>query len=136
MKQTRHHLAAIIGEKTLHIQDSKELAYEIAAYLLHEKQTGELDSLLRDVMQYRADHGAIEAIAVSANAVPDDVLTDVRDLLKREFPTAKQHIVRSKIDSDIIGGMKIDLPNQQLDLSVKSQLNKFKRLTALERNEA
>lgn len=135
MKQTRHHLADIIGEKTLHIQDDKELAREIAAYLLHEKQTGELESLVRDVIQYRADHGVIEAIVVSASDMPDNVLADVKELIKREYPDAKQYIVRSKVDTDVIGGIKIDLANEQLDLSVKAQLNKFKRLTALERNE-
>lgn len=134
MKQTRHHLADIIGEKTLNVVDEKQLAKEVAAYLLHEHQTGSLESLVRDIMQYRTEHGVVEAITVSSSALTDEVLKDVKTVLKQEYPNAKSYIVRSKIDEDLVGGVRIDLSNEQLDLSVKAKLSKFKRLTALERN--
>jgi F0F1-type ATP synthase delta subunit len=136
MKQSRHHLAAVIGEKTLHISDTGLLAREIAAYLLDEKHTGELDSLMRDIIAYRAEHGAVEAVAASTSPLSDEVLADIKTLLEREYPKAKQVIVREKRDDSVIGGVRIDLPNEQLDLTVKSKLSTFKRLTALERNKA
>ena len=50
-------MAEVIGRKTLKTTDEKQLAKEIAAYLLSEKQTADIDSLVRDIMQYRAGHG-------------------------------------------------------------------------------
>jgi hypothetical protein len=34
----------------------------------------------------------------------------------------------------VVGGVRIELANEQLDLTVQATLNKFKHLTALERN--
>jgi F0F1-type ATP synthase delta subunit len=136
MKESRHHLAQVIGEKTLHVTDSKLLAREIAAYLLNEKQTSNLESLIRDIIAYRADHGAIEAIAASTSPLSTTVLEDIRQMLQSEYPEAQSIVVREKRDDSVIGGVRIDLPNEQLDLTVKSKLSTFKRLTALERNKA
>ncbi len=134
MNNTRHHLAEVIAEKTLHIKDRELLVKEVAAYLLHEKQTEGFESLIRDIMQYRADKGYIEAVAVSAHPLTEQVIKDIEQLLQNEFPGAKGVVVSQKIDSDVVGGLRIDLANEQLDLSVKAKLNTFKRLTALERN--
>lgn len=134
MNKTRHHLASVIAEKTMHITDMTLLTQEIAAYLLEEKQTDGLESLVRDIMQYRANHGLVEAVAVSAYPLTDQVMNDVEQLLKNEYPRAKSIVVSQKRDPDVVGGIRIDLANEQLDLSVKAKLNTFKRLTALERN--
>lgn len=136
MKQSRHHLVAVIGEKTLGTSDTHLLAREIAAYLLDQKCTGDLDSLMRDIITYRAEHGVVEAVAVSAFPLSDTVLVEVRALLEYEYPQANQVIVSEKRDNSVIGGVRIDLPSEQLDLTVRSKLSIFKRLTALERNKA
>ncbi|MCA9333263.1 F0F1 ATP synthase subunit delta [Candidatus Saccharibacteria bacterium] len=134
MKQTRHHLAEVIGEKTLHIVDSKKLSKEIAAFLLYEKCTDDIESLTRDIMQYRSDRGIVEGVAVSINKLPSQIIEDLNMRLRQEFPDAKEIIVSQKQDSDVVGGLRVDFANEQLDLSVKAKLNKFKRLTAIERN--
>ncbi len=136
MKQTRHHMADIIGERTMHITDDKQLAREIAAYLLHEKQTGQLDSLIRDIIQYTAEHGIVEATTVSVSELPADVIADVRELLADQYPSAKHITIRQSHDDSVVGGLRVNLANEQLDMSVQAKLNKFKRLTAHERNNA
>lgn len=136
MKQSRHHLAEVIAEKTLHVTDAKLLAKEIAAYLLDNKQVGDLQSLMRDIIQYRANNGIVEAIAASASELPQDVLDDIKKMLEANYPAAKRIIVRQKRDDSVVGGLRIDMANEQLDMSVKAKLNTFKRLTALERNKA
>ncbi len=136
MTQSRHHMAEVIGEKTMHISDTKQLAGEIAAYLMAEKQTHQLQSLIRDIIQYRSDHGIVEATAVSVSPLPAEVMKDVQTLLETEYPQAKHITVRQRQDADVVGGIRIDLANEQLDMSVQSKLNIFKRLTAHERNQA
>jgi len=34
-----------------------------------------------------------------------------------------------RIDPDVIGGIRLELANQQLDVSIRSRLNKFIQLT-------
>ncbi|MFO0920492.1 MAG: F0F1 ATP synthase subunit delta [Candidatus Saccharimonadales bacterium] len=136
MNKSRHHLAEVIGRKTLNTTNEKQLAKEIAAYLLSEKQTADIDSLVRDIMQYRADHGIVEAVAVTVSELPSHVMSDVEKLVKQSYPTAKDIVISQRRDDEVIGGIRLDFANEQLDLSVKAKLNKFKRLTAHERNSA
>ena len=129
MSTTRHHLAQVIGERTMHVTNVKKLANEIAAYLLISGGTAELDSLMRDVMAYRAEHGVVEAEAVSVSPLSSKDISDVKNILKHEYPRAKTFTVDQHQDPAVMGGIKLDLPGEQLDLTVRAQVNKFKRLT-------
>lgn len=125
----RRDLADIIGERTLHVRDVRTLAGAIAAYLLEERRTHDLESLIRDVMQYRLDHGTLEADIVSAHELPAHVMTDVKAILGREYPHAKEINLDIQIDPSVVGGVRIELPNEQLDMTVRAKLDAFKRLT-------
>lgn len=127
---SRRHLAEVIGERTLHVSGTKALAREIAAYLLDTRQSADLDSLLRDVMEYRARHGVVEAVAVSAHEITDATVKGIEEILKREHPKAKSVRVIRRLDPSVVGGVRVELANEQLDLSVKDRLDTFKRLTA------
>lgn len=130
MKVPRHILAEAIAKRTLDVQDSKLLAHEIAAYLLTERRTNELESILRDIMQYRANHGDLEAEVVTAHNIQNDVLEEAKQLLHINYPNAKTIQVDGRMDASVIGGLRIDMPNQQLDMTVQNKLAIFKRLTA------
>jgi F0F1-type ATP synthase delta subunit len=136
MIKERHHLAEVIGEKTLSIKDFDELRNEVAAYLLVENSVNDLDSLMRDVMKYRATKGFVEAVAISANKLSETDMDDIKKILHSEYPEAKTVIVKSKIDPSIIGGVQLNMPGEQLDLSIRHKLNLFKELTSPERNLA
>lgn len=127
---SRLELAEIIGEKTLRVESLDTLKDVIAAYLLDENDVDELDSLMRDVLAYRAAHGYVEATLVSAHPLTDGTKTEIRDLLKTEFPNAKKIIMNENIDPAVVGGVRIELAGEELDLTIKAKLNTFKRLTA------
>lgn len=128
MASKRQDLAKVIANHKG--ANSKALAKEIAAYLLDTKQTGSLESLLRDVMAFREADGHVEATAATAHDISDDLLKEVQQLIKHHLPEAKKVTVRPEHDEAVIGGVKIRLANEQLDLSVRSRLDTFKRLTA------
>lgn len=129
MKVTRKELAEYIAKRTLRVKDYKTLVHEVAAYLLHERRTSDLASLIRDIMKYRAELGIIEAAAVSAHTLSTDVTKEIRQILKQQFPDAKEVSVTNKIDENVVGGVKIELPGKQLDLTLRGRLATFKRLT-------
>lgn len=129
MKVARTELAALIGEKTLHVSNTQLLAREVAAYLLQENRSQELESLMRDVLAYRESHGVIEAEVASAHELTPETLRDVKNIIQEHFSEAKQVHVHEHIDTDVIGGLKITMANDQLDMSVRKQLDTFKRLT-------
>ncbi len=130
MKIARHIIAEAIAERTLDVADHMLLAREVAAYLLQEGRVPELESILRDVMQYRADHGVIEAMVVTAHDIKPAVLSEVKALLKSAYPKAKAVRVGQRLDDGVIGGLRIDMANEQLDMTVQSKLATFKRITS------
>ena len=127
---SRLELAEIIGKHTLNVEATDELKAAIAAFLIEEKISDELDSLMRDVQAYRASQGYLEATVVSAYPLNDVVRKDVQDLLKQEFPDAKKISLNERTDPSVIGGVRIEMAGEELDLTVKAKLNTFKRLTA------
>ena len=129
MKERRAVLVQAICSKITDSTDPALLAKEIAAYLLSENRASEFESILRDVAQHRIDNGDVEATLVSAHVLDDAVLQDVTGLMKDYYPGAKKLRLRQRLDKDLVGGLRLVLPNRQLDLSVRSKLKKFKRLT-------
>lgn len=134
MPVTRKELATVIGEQTLSSASTDELVQRVAAYLSTDASHIDIDSLIRDVMQYRLERGYVEAVAVSAHPVDARVIKDITALLREHFPDAKHIRVDQRIDESLVGGVRIELPQESLDLSIKSKLNLFKRLASLERN--
>lgn len=130
MKTPRTTIARVITDK-LTEEPAKKLSRDVAAYLLESGRVGELDSLLRDVQQQRADAGIVEAIAVSARPLNDKIRADIEARVRSLYPKATKIIISEELDPDVVGGVKIELANEQLDLSIRSKLNRFKQLTAV-----
>jgi F0F1-type ATP synthase delta subunit len=127
-KVPRHTLASVIAGK-LTASSEKKLARETAAYLLSERRSGELDSLLRDVEQYRADNGVVEVVAVSAFPLDAKARTEVEAKIRSVYPKAKQIMITERLDANQLAGVRLELANQQLDLTIRTKLNQFKQLT-------
>jgi len=134
MKEPRSKISAYIASNTLKNGVSKKLGKEVAAYLITENRTSELDSILRDVMQDWADEGVVEVIAISAFDITAKVEADIKTEIRKLYPNVKQIIVTRQHDPSVIAGIRLELANQQLDLSVEAKLNKFKQLSVAERN--
>lgn len=132
--KSRLDLAEVIAERTMHLHDLTKLKRAVAAYLLEENDVEELDSLMRDVLAYRANHGHVEATVVSAYPLSATVKADIMRALKAEYPKARSFILNQKVDTSVVGGLRIELANEELDLTVQSKLNTFKRLTAARNN--
>lgn len=127
MKAPRTRLARLVADQTLKQGVSKRFDREIAAYLLSEGRTNELDSLLRDVMNDWAEAGHVEVTARSAYPLTPAIQADIRREVKKVHPGAKQIVINEVVDPAIVGGVRLNLPNRQLDLSIRSKLNRFKQ---------
>ncbi len=92
-------------------------------------RTNELDSLLRDVWAYQAEHGQLEIIAVSAIPISPKIETEIRQQIKKLYPKSEKIVITERRDPEVVGGVRLELPNQQLDLTVRAKLNQFRRLT-------
>lgn len=129
MKVPRADLTQVIAQR-LKTGGKKRLAEDVAAYLISERRVSELSSLRRDLEQYRTDtEQIVEVTAVSAFSVSDTVKSDIRQLIKHVYPAAKQIIIDERLEANVVGGVRLELANQQLDLTVRGKLSQFKQLT-------
>lgn len=128
MKQPRTRIARIIADRSRKAGASKLLSQEVAAYLLAERRVNELDSILRDVQADWAQDGYVEVIASSAHPLNPSVKTTISEQIKRLYPQAKRIVITEAHDPAVIGGVRLSLANQQLDLSVEAKLNTFRQL--------
>ena len=126
MKQPRNFLVQVIAKRTLHVTNAAQLAQEIAAYLVSENRVSELTPIMRDVMVIRKQQGVVEAEVVSAHPLDQSALGDVKKLVHKEYPDARKITLLQRADTDTIGGLKIVMPDELLDLSVKRKLVAFK----------
>jgi F0F1-type ATP synthase delta subunit len=77
-----------------------------------------------------AEQGYVEVLARTAHALSDAEKAEIKEQVGALYPAAKQVVVTEVSDPEVIGGVRLSLANQQLDLSVEAKLNKFKQLTA------
>ena len=127
---TRSHIAKVIASKTLKETDLTRLTHAVAGYLLEENRVDELDSIMRDVLAYRNAHGHVEVTVVSAYPISAQVRDDVMQAVKQEYPGAVSYNINETIDPTVVGGLRIEFGGEELDLTVRAKLNKFKQLTA------
>jgi F0F1-type ATP synthase delta subunit len=128
MKVSRTRIAGVIAADSLKKGFSKQEARSIAAYLLNTRRSTELDSLLRDIRDAWATHGFVEVTATCAHDLSPQVRQDVTAEVRKLYPNAKHIEIVERHDPSIIGGVRVEFANRQLDLSVQSELNKFKTL--------
>lgn len=130
MKTPRRKVAALLAERSLASgANAEELSRLVAAYLLRNGRTGELGSLMRDVQQLRAERGVVEVTAVTAHELSAAAKADIEARIKQLYPDAKQIVISEVLDPEVVGGVRLELPHQQLDLSVRAKLNRFKQRT-------
>ncbi|GAC1386957.1 MAG: hypothetical protein NVS1B7_6530 [Candidatus Saccharimonadales bacterium] len=130
MKVSRSQLATVIGERVVLEPNIKILALEVAAYLISDKREHDLESLTRDILSYREQHGIVEANISSAHDLGTVIKKDVAKLLKHYHPDAQHVIIRETHDPSVIGGLKVQTAHAELDMTIRSKLDTFKRLTA------
>jgi F0F1-type ATP synthase delta subunit len=134
MKTTRHQIAAVIAELLLKKPIGRAaLVQELAAYLLSENRLSELEPLLRDIVSYRAEDGVVEATTRSVYQLSDKDLVDIKSLTHQVRSKVSKVIINEQHDPTVVGGVRVEIVNQQLDLTVQAQLGRLKRLTSLER---
>jgi F0F1-type ATP synthase delta subunit len=129
MKQSRTKIADYISTTTLKQGSSKKFVRQIAAYLLSEQRVDEVDSIMRDVQRNWAKAGLVEVIATSAHPLSAKALAEIKHKVKLAFSHAHQIIISGVVDPSIKGGVRLQLADQELDLSLAAKMLKFRSLT-------
>jgi len=126
MSYSRQRLAAVVARESLKSGLSKKLAKEVASTLMVEHKTNDLQSLIRDVQADWAAAGYVNVVVSSAHELSNSTQRYIRSLVKKLYPKAKQVILTSVYDPEVVGGVRLNFADQQLDVTIEAKLNKFR----------
>lgn len=133
MKYNRLELAQIIYSQTLNSTSTKQLAQEIAAFLLNNNLTDQLDSIIRDVKLIRQQNGILDVKVISRFPLNQLMLSNINNLLKQYYNNVKEILIEPIIDINLIGGVRLEMADSSLDLSMSNQLKSLLSLTKQKR---
>ena len=128
MKASRRGIASYIADRTLDGTFDARQATELAAYLLEERRTGELASIVRDVQRAWAERGTVVVTATVAHSLSADARREIEARVRRVYPTAKRVIVAEQVDTSLVGGVQLEFIDRRIDASIAGELTKFKLL--------
>jgi ATP synthase F1 delta subunit len=98
------------------------LARDVAGYLIAERRTKELNSLLRDIedLEYKQD-GVLEVTATSARPLSAEAKKKIATLFD-----AKKVRVHEEINEATLGGVRVRALDKVVDLSVQARLQRLR----------
>ena len=125
MKASQHAIAQAILALSTKLSGAK-LSRAVAAYVIEQRRTSDLDAILREVSRIREDQtGIVEATVTSAFPISDKVKKEIKGLLGED-----KLVVNEVIDKTVIGGVRVETSAVHLDLTVRNRLHKLKTLSA------
>lgn len=110
------------------LEDGATINYvsiRIASLLLDERRTRDVAALLRAIEKEMAKRGSVQVTVTSAHDVSEAVKMQLAALLGAENP-----VFDIVIDKSVIGGVKAQAGEKQIDLTVRARLNSFKTKVA------
>ena len=100
----------------------KELAALVLEYRLHSQ----VDEILADIAaEYARVHGIVEAEARTAFPLSEELKHTISERVKASTG-AKKVILHEEIDMTLLGGVIVNAPDMELDLSLKTKLAKLR----------
>lgn len=110
---------------------SADLSDKVAAFLIDNDKTSDLDSILRDVSEAQAvKKGIVELTARSAFPLDASTKESINDVVRKQNPNVKNIIIHQVIDKSAIGGVNLEFANANLDLTIRTKLNKLREAIA------
>jgi len=124
-KLSRRALALHVASHLVNGKPQKEVARQLAAYLIWSRRTKELNMIVRDIHFYLAEQGHVSGTVTSAHELSAATLKEIKAFAKEK--TGAAHIsLETTVDPALLGGIKLEVPGYELDSTIARQLTTLK----------
>ncbi|MDB5165498.1 MAG: synthase delta subunit [Candidatus Saccharibacteria bacterium] len=124
-KISRRKLAQHAASRLASGDKAGDVMRELGAYLIESRRQRELELIVRDIETALLGKGIAIANTTSARTLSETAKRDITDMIKANYSGVSQVLLREQIDPSVIGGVKIELPDRQLDATVRTKLEKL-----------
>ena len=98
---------------------------ELGAFLIDQRRTKEADLIVRDIETILLSNGIALVTAISARELTSETKQSIETLVKQAHPKVKSVYIREVIDESVIAGVRIELPDQIIDATVRAKLDRL-----------
>jgi F0F1-type ATP synthase delta subunit len=102
-------------------ENRQETLREAAAWLIATGRTRQVDYLVQDVAMVLAQDGYLAARVTTARPIDTKVKREVEGFLSRLTQTERIELT-TDVDTDLLGGLRLETPNGSLDTSLRTKL--------------
>ena len=118
-KLTRRAVTRYVADQLVSGADANNVIAQLAAYLVVQRKTKQIDSFIADIEIELAARGVVVADVTTARPLSEELRQSVETLIATQ--TGGRHVaLREHVDRDIIGGMIIRSAGTEYDRSIKS----------------
>ncbi|MBW4061814.1 F0F1 ATP synthase subunit delta [Candidatus Saccharibacteria bacterium] len=122
MKLTRRRLAAYVADGLS--SDRQHRLQIAAAWLIDNHRTKDVALLSRDIASILALSGYVSATATSAKPLPPAIKSELETYIRRTT-SARSVELATTVDPTVGGGIKLTLPDAELDATTSTKLRAF-----------
>lgn len=124
---SRSALVSYIVRELARGADEARLSHQVAAYLITTNKIHELDSVMRDAQERRAqEDGVVELTIRSAHQLDAAQLKQIEAIAKDQYKNATRVLAHQLQDESVVGGATVQLPHASLDVSIRAKLNQLR----------
>jgi len=123
VRLSRRKISAYLADEL--VAGKKDVPSRLAAFLLDANRMRELPLIVRDIEDALASRGVVIADVDSAYKISADT-TKLLESFIRDQTKAKQVHFRTAIDETLLGGVRVNLPGQELDATLRRKLTNLK----------
>ncbi len=127
-KLSRRSLARYAAEQLLDGKSAKSVASQLAAAMVENGQSDNVDYLLSDVAAELEKQGALSVSKVtSATPLTNQLRRDLSAKLKKAT-AVKAVVLDEQVDKSLIGGLRVETSDRVWDTSLRRKLQQLKEV--------
>lgn len=105
---------------------AKKSVKEFASFLHKKGMISESEKIISEYrILYNEKHNIVEATVTLTERLPEKTRISLRESLKKKYKAREVHMLE-KVDERIIGGLKIKVGDEVLDMTAINTLNQLK----------
>lgn len=122
---SRRKIAQVVARRIARGDSQETILRDVAGYLVETGRQKEAELLVRDIEHQLVQHGVV----VGDVTVSEKSALDYEAMIKQLRPAAKKVFVREHLDPAVLGGIKIELPGERYDATVRKKIDSIRQLT-------
>lgn len=123
MRLSRRKLASYLADEL--VAGKKDVPARLAAFLVDTKRMRELPLIIRDIEDALATRGIVVADVDSARELNSTTMKLLESFVKDQTSARYVHF-RTSVDETLLGGVRVNVPGQELDATLRRKLANLK----------